>query len=202
MKHPNKTRSAVFSAALLIGLASSGAARTAQASPSYPAALKAALEAHFKKVANVGAAGGAAEVPGPTFCVPLCTACHNTTAGGPGNLNVFGDNLYHKGNLFRGNDAFVAMALDKIFAISPPLDSDGDGKSDELELSQLSSPSLPEPRGVDEFCSDIKYGCGANIAPIPPVLDRVGLFSAAGVALAGLAVFRRSRRRARRSTVR
>ena len=199
MQHSSKIRGSVLGAALLVGLASFGSVRNAQASPTYPAAMKAALEKHFQKVANAGSAGGGAQVAGQTFCVPLCTACHNTTAGGPANLNVFGINLFKKGGLFRSNDARVEPALEAVFAITPPLDSDGDGKSDELELSQLSSPSLREPRGVTEFCPDIAYGCGASVAAAPPPVDRTGLFAAAGLVLAGLAVFRR---RARRSPTR
>ena len=192
MQHSIKIRGSVLGAALLIGLASFGSVRSAHASSTYPAAMKAALEKHFQKVANPGSAV-------PTFCVPLCTACHNTTAGGPANLNVFGTNLFLKGRLTRSNDAKVEPALEAVFAITPPLDSDGDGKSDELELSQLSSPSLREPRGVTEFCPDIAYGCGASVAAAPPPVDRTGLFAAAGLVLAGLAVFRR---RARRSPTR
>ncbi len=190
MKHSNKTRGPVLGAALLIGLASIGSARTAQASTDFPAALQKALEAHFQ---------------GQSFCVPLCTACHNTTKGGPRDLNVFGTNLELKAGLFLGNvhaDDKVAGAITKYFMTAPgpddkqvngKWDSDGDGISDEDELKVYSSPSLPSPRGDQEFCSDLKYGCGARIAAAPPPVDRVGLF-AAGLAVLGLAALRRRNR--------
>ena len=199
MKHSSKIRSSVLGAALLVGLASFGTVRTAHASSDFPAALQKALSKHFN---------------GQTFCVPLCTACHNTTKGGPGDVNVFGHNLEFNGPLILGNnkaDAKVDAAITKYFATAPGVgvpqvngkwDSDGDGVSDEDELAVYSSPSLAKPRGEQEFCSDLKFGCGANIAPTPPELDRVGLFSAVGVALAGLAVFRRRRRRERRQPLR
>ena len=196
MKHSSKIRSSMLGAALLVGLASFGTVRTAHASSEFPAALQKALTNHFK---------------GQAFCVPLCTACHNTTKGGPQDLNLFGTNLKLNGGLPLGNtnaETKVDTAITTYFSRMPPAgsqvaadgkwDSDGDGVSDEAELSVYSSPSLAKPRGEQEFCSDLKFGCGANIAPSPPALDRVGLFSAAGVALAGLAVFRRRKRRGRR----
>ena len=182
MKHSTKTRGSALAAALLIGLASFGSARSAHASSDFPAALKKALEKQF---------------PGQTFCVPLCTACHTTTQGGPGNVNVFGVNLELKGILPKGNagaDAKVDKAIDKYFMITPPIDSDGDGVSDKDELQVYSSPSLPKPRGEQEFCSDLKFGCGARIAAAPPSVDRIGLFSA-GLAVLGLAALRRRRPR-------
>lgn len=197
--HSTKTRVSVVSTALLVSFFTFGAVRTARASSDFPAALQKALQAQ-------------PQFAGTNFCVPLCTACHNTTKGGPGDVNSFGTNLEFKGGLPKFNadaDAKVLLAVTRYFAATPgpndlqtvdhKWDSDGDHVSDEQELKELSSPSLPLPRGEHEFCSDIAYGCGARIAhAAPPPVDRVGLFSA-GLLVLGLTLFRR---RLRRSPVR
>lgn len=190
--HSTKTRVWAFGAACLVGLTTFGSARSAHASSDFPAALQKALQAQ-------------PQFAGTTFCVPLCTACHNTTQGGPQNINPFGHNLEFYGGLALGNadaDAKVLGAVTRYFMATPAAgvpqvggkwDSDNDGVSDEQELKDLSSPSLARPRGEHEFCSDLAYGCGARIAPAPPPVDRIGLFSASFVIL-GLAAFRRFRR--------
>ena len=143
-----------------------GSAREAQASSSFPAALQKALSQRF---------------PGVPFCVPTCVACHLTTAGGPGNLNVFGTNLYLQPpvmpppNLPKGNDGDVdakvktainryfdatpAASLPQVMTVFPPpdrtrmsYDSDRDGISDYDELANLDSPSIAGPEGVGQFC--------------------------------------------------
>ncbi|MET0789888.1 MAG: hypothetical protein ABW061_00075 [Polyangiaceae bacterium] len=174
MMHSTKTRGFVFGAALL-AFASLLCTRPAHASADFPAALQKALEKRF---------------PGTTFCVPLCTACHNTTAGGPENYNVFGKVLRDNG---LGGD--IPTLVDPVLnaVLNMNLDSDGDGKTDAQELAALSSPSLAEPRGVGEFCSDLTYGCGARIAAAPPPIDPIGLLSA-GLVVLGLTVLRRQRR--------
>jgi hypothetical protein len=189
MMHSSKTRASIVGAAFLVAAAAFGSPSTAHASLPYPAAMQKALQAHF---------------PGKEFCVPLCTACHNTTKGGPADLNVFGDSLWRNGPLIRGwDDAKVAAAIEAYFARAPApgakqvngkWDVDGDGLSDEDELADFSSPSLPLPRGDKEFCPDITYGCGARVAAAPPPVDRLGLFSA-GLVVLGLAAVRRLKRR-------
>ncbi len=195
---------ASLAAALLVGLATLGSVRSASASSSFPAALQKSLSKQF---------------PGVTFCVPLCTACHLTTVGGPGNLNVFGYNLEHQPrfpNLILGNNGDVGRKVDdavvNYFKSTPAAglptaianfpapdmprqsyDSDADGVSDYEELRNLDSPSIPLPRGEKEFCPDIAYGCGARVASAPPPVDRLGLFSA-GLVVLGLAAFRRLKR--------
>jgi len=206
MMHESKTRvaRASLAVALLVGLATLSSARSASASSSFPAALQKALTKKF---------------PGVSFCVPTCAACHLTTAGGPGNLNIFGTNLYIQPppppNLPKGNDnadAKVETALDRYFAATPAAslpqaptvfpegtrpsyDSDSDGVSDYDELKNLDSPSEPLPGGVGEFCpaDAAMYGCFARVAAAPPPVDRLGLFSA-GLVVLGLAAFRRRRR--------
>jgi hypothetical protein len=200
-------------AAWLIGLALLGSARNAAASRAFPAALQKALSKQF---------------PDVNFCVPSCAACHLTTLGGPGNINVFGDNLEHQPpgpgqppapNLIVGDkdaDQKVDEALTRYFASTPAAglatapanfpdgtrpsyDSDGDGISDYEELRKLDSPSVRLPRGENEFCPDILYGCGARVAAAPAPVDRGGLFGT-GLVIFGLAALRRRLKRAPPST--
>ena len=159
---------------LLGAMSSLGFARTARASSDYPPALQAALDKAY---------------PATKHCVPLCTACHNTTAGGPGNINVFGAQLEHFG-LLPGNAALVDVAVQALVAATPPPDSDGDGTSDVDELNAGDSPSIAGPAGIGQFCPDIAYGCGAHIAAAPPK-DRLSLIPAALVSLGLIAMRRR-----------
>jgi len=193
--------------ALLAAFAMLASAHSASASTSFPSALQKSLSKQF---------------PGVEFCVPTCEACHKTTKGGPGELNVFGNNLEHQPtfpNLVLGNggdvDKKVDDAVTKYFASTPAAglptapanfptgtrpsyDSDSDGVSDYEELRVLDSPSLALPRGVHEFCPEdaAMYGCFARVASAPPPADRLGLFSA-GLVVLGLAAFRRIKRRPR-----
>jgi len=178
------------------------AAGSARASSDFPASLQKALNKQFA---------------GAQFCVPLCTACHKTTKGGPGDLNDFGVRLRDIGVLPLGNknaDAKVDAAISRYFAATPEagtpqvptlfvdgttrpfFDTDNDGISDYTELQNSDSPWVPLPRGEKEFCPDIEYGCFARVASAPPPVDRWGLLCAA------LAVFavaaRRRLERARR----
>jgi len=165
--------------ALLAGLITLGAARTAHASSDYPPALKAALDAEF---------------PNSTHCVPLCTACHNTTQGGPGNINVFGATLESSNiGLIPGDSSRVATAIHNLALAMPPTDSDGDGVSDIDELNAGDSPSIAGPAGMGQFCPDIKYGCGAHIAEARH-LDRLSLIPAGLVMLGLIGLRRRSLR--------
>lgn len=202
MIHEDKTRSSrgALAAALLAGVAAFGLAHTARASTSYPAELSKALDRQF---------------PGQSFCVPLCTACHLTTAGGPGMINVFGANLVKNGMLPGEFPERVDGALDTYFKSVPPagvpqvstvfidgtmrpfFDSDQDGISDYTELQNFDSPSIPLPRGDKEFCPDVTYGCFARVAAAPPPVDRLGLLSA-GLVVLGLAAFRRLKRPSKR----
>jgi len=164
----------VFRVALLVGLGSLGFARSAQASSDYPPALAAAI---------------AKQLPNAVHCVPLCTACHLTTVGGPGMLNEFGINMENIGGLIPGDASLVDGAFAKLVAADP--DSDGDGTHDVEEITVGDSPSIAGPAGASQFCPDIKYGCGASIATPPPV-DNVSLIPA-GLAVLGLVVARRRR---------
>ena len=194
----NRRRSVKLVAASL-AFAALGSVRAGHASGTYPAEMSKALERQF---------------PGQSFCVPLCTACHNTTKGGPGDPNVFGLSLWLNGGLPGGRPELVDGAIDKYFKATPAasapqantlfidgktrpfFDSDQDGISDYTELQNSDSPSLALPRGEKEFCPDITYGCFARIAPAPPPDDRLGLFGAGSVLL-GSAILRRRKRRRR-----
>jgi hypothetical protein len=188
MMRPTKTRvSLLHAAALLVGLSSLGLARTAQASPDFPPYLKDALDKEFPMIVH---------------CVPLCTACHNTTQGGPGNLNSFGVTLESsqiglmQGNTDPAHDlALVESAIHNLVTLDPTSDSDHDGTSDIDELNAGDSPSIAGPAGVGQFCPDIRYGCGARIAAAPPV-DRFSLLTGGLVAF-GLVMARRRRSKAR-----
>jgi hypothetical protein len=177
MMHSNPIRVSVYGAALLVGLSLLAQPRVAAASTTFPPKLQQALETKFM---------------GQTFCVPQCTVCHLTNAGGPRMLNVFGANLETYGGLYPADPTVALPAyFNAVAAGKTNGDSDGDGISDEKELQALSSPAVAGPRGEGLVCPDIAYGCGARIAPAPPPpVDRVGLFSA-GCVLLGLAAFRR-----------
>ncbi|MEO7036147.1 MAG: hypothetical protein ABI548_19565 [Polyangiaceae bacterium] len=187
MMNPIKTRISILAAALLCGLATLGLARSAEASPTYPPFLQAALEKQLM-------------VP---LCIPQCTACHLTNLGGFGNLNSFGTNLHKTiamggGNLQAlGSEADVGAAVTAYFTAAPMGDSDGDGTSDADEIKKGDSPSVAGVRGQAQFCPDIKYGCaGGRIASAPARDDKPALF-AAGLVVVGLsAAMRRRRRRA------
>jgi hypothetical protein len=206
MMHESKIRvaRASLAVALLAGLATLGAARSASASSEFPEALQKALTNQF---------------PGVTFCVPTCVACHLTTTGGFNTMNVFGKNLEYQPtfpNLLFGNqgdvDKKVNDAVVNYFKSTPAAglptapanfpegtrpsyDSDSDGISDYEELRVLDSPSVAFSAGVAQFCpaDAAMYGCGARVAAAPPPVDRLGLFSA-GLVVLGLAAFRRHRR--------
>ncbi len=190
MMNPTKTRISVFAAALLTGLSIISAAGTAQASPTYPPFLQAALE---KQLAI-------------TVCVPQCTACHLTNLGGFGTLNVFGANLHKPtasgggGLQALGSQSDVEAAVTAYFTANPTGDSDKDMIIDSDEIKGGDSPAIAGERGQDQFCPDIKYGCaGGRIAAAPARNDKPALF-AAGLVVIGLgAAMRRRARRPQRA---
>ena len=179
MTHASKAHVSSFAIAALVGLALCGTASVAQAKPTYPPIFQESLS----------------KTLGIPICVPQCTACHQTSLGGLKTLNVFGKNLQDKAGL-TASQISIDSAVMTYFALTPDVDSDGDGVSDRQELVDGSSPSIPGERGQGLFCPDIKYGCGASVAPARPPVDRLGLFGAA-LAVLGLAIGRRLQRRQR-----
>lgn len=177
-----KTRTSVFGSSLLLALASLGVAREAQASQSFPPEVQKALATAY----------------GKDFCVPGCTFCHLTTAGGPQNMNPFGKTLENQ----PGPPSAITAAI--VGRVQPALvayfgtpaakgpagtnDSNGNGITDWDEVN-----TGMEPGTANILCADIKYGCGASVAKAKPPVDSVGLFSA-GLAVLGLAVLRRRQR--------
>jgi len=193
--HPIKTPRSLFGVAALLGLAAFGLARPVQAEPTYPPRLQAGLETAL----------------GQSVCVPQCIVCHQTNAGG-GPTTAFGTNLLttsirHQLK-FGGLDDPVTDVVEAYFTDvknnqttggMPNGDSDGDGVSDADELKAGDLPGVARPAGQNLMCADIKYGCaGGRIAPAPPRIDSIGVFSA-GLVVVGFAAMRRRRRLAKRA---
>ena len=175
---------------LMVALATFALARPVEAEPTFPPRLQAGLEAYFHQ----------------SFCVPQCIVCHQTNAGG-GPTTAFGTNLLLHGLRADPTDPVVdkvkayfdAVAAAKATGGMPNGDSDGDGVSDEDELKAGDLPGVAGPAGDNLLCADIKYGCaGGRIAPAPPRIDSVGVFSA-GLVVVGFAAMRRRRRLAKRT---
>jgi len=160
---------------MLVGCALVALETEAQASPDYPAALQQALDREF---------------PAVKHCAPLCSACHNTTQGGPGNINPFGATLIRFG-LEQSNAALVPLAVHALATADPIPDTDDDGSNDIDELNRGDSPSIAGPAGTSQFCPDIAYGCGARVA-LGPLPARMSFVAAAAL---GLGLLARRRRR-------
>jgi hypothetical protein len=160
--------------ALLALTAAFGLARAAQASPSYPEEIEAALG---------------------MSCPPPCTICHDTQAGGVGTARTkFAAAMIDKG-LTKQDPARIRPALDALEAAgaSPDagpggVDSDGDGVGDVEELRQDR-----DPNGPGLVCGP-RYGCGARVEPRGHT-DATALAAASAIAAALLVLGRRRRRR-------
>jgi len=178
MKRSPKTRGSLFCAAVLAASASLFVAHTAHADQSYPQKVKDALDQLD---------------PMNQHCVPQCTLCHRSSEGGAGTTNVFGSHMVTIGGVGRNGETDTAGMLAALTALQTAMtDSDGDMTPDIAELEVGDAPAVAGPAGVSQVCSDIKYGCGAHIAPAPRV-DHFGLF-AAGLTVLGFAAVRRRRR--------
>lgn len=153
---------------ILVALMVTSLGESAVASPTFPPAVQDAL--------------GLA-------CTPGCSICHIDNNGGPGRLNG-GDfvNAMLNNGLAVGNPGTVASAIEGVMSQSPPVDSDGDGVDDVMQLEQGRNPVTG-----DRFCAGdgggavgpppAKYGCGARIEPRgrpDPVALGAGLLAALG----------------------
>jgi hypothetical protein len=164
---------------IVLGLGVLMGASPALASATFPAAVKAAV---------------------PTLsCVPQCTLCHNTTAGGPGNLKPGGLGEYLKKNfdLIPGAEGTVKGALDADRASGH--DGDGDGTPDIAELDVDRDPNNPDPNaficgsGAD---SGPQYGCGAGARIAQgDAIDGVASLAAGAALAVGITLLRRRSRR-------
>lgn len=141
-------------------------ATESRSSPSYPAFVNPALK----------------NALGSSVCDISCTLCHRDNNGGAGTLIAFGLNMKATVGL---TGASQTSKIDGWFSeyFKTDHDSDGDGQTDRAELLAGSSPSLPGGPGVGALCSDMRYGCGARVAPAAPGTSATGVF---GALLAGL----------------
>lgn len=127
-------------------------------------------------------------------CTPQCIVCHDTNEGGRGKINAFADLLVMYG-AYALNDDSVRNALREVQKLQPPPDTDGDGIDDLTELKIGDLPAIAGHDGQGLACSNVKYGCGASVAPIrsetPPSLALL----TAVLLWAGVRVRRRTRPR-------
>ena len=116
-------------------------------------------------------------------CLPQCTICHETNAGGGGTVTQpFGQAMMDRGLTGGFNTAAVTDALAQMS--DDAVDSDGDGT---IDVDELATGSDPNPGGL-AFCDVVlpTYGCLSTVgAPAS------GLGAAAG--LLALALGRRRR---------
>ncbi len=110
-----------------------------------------------------------------TPCAPECTLCHASTSGGGPVVTVFGEKALSDYKL----DESVETALTQMEA--DDVDSDGDGTPD---ITELRAGEDPNAAGNAPLCSDVKYGCGASIAPRRAGRDTSAWGLAAAVATA------------------
>lgn len=116
----------------------------AVASPAYPSTLESDLS---------------------TPCLPSCTVCHQTNAGGPGTATTaFATAMQAQGLVGGTNTDSLQTALDALTAAGT--DSDGDGTPDVEQLAAGLDPNT----GTDFCASDLPmpphYGCGKSGAAL------------------------------------
>lgn len=112
-------------------------------------------------------------------CVPQCTICHATNAGGGGTVTQdFGLAMMDRG--LTGGSDYEALATSLDAMTSEGVDSDGDGT---IDTDELAGGTDPNPGGAT-FCDVVtpKYGC-LNTAASPASVLAV----AAGLLAVGLA---------------
>ena len=171
-----------FALSLLLGATCFFTGAAARANPLFPGMLK-------------------QNVPMPCLQGMGCTLCHNTDAGGPGNIkpHSMGQSWIIYGLDGTKPDSLVPALNNAKEAMQ---DTDGDGVPDVIELSlgddpnTAGTPAAPGPQwcsaGQGGGSSGPMYGC-FRVAPPAPV-DNVGVVAGAVVALVGLSALRRRRR--------
>jgi len=127
-----------------------------------------------------------ANVPMP--CVPQCTLCHNTLAGGPGNVRPMSmGTTWPMYGLVGNQPSSLVPALNN--ARGAMQDTDHDTVPDDVELGMGHDPNNPAMDALICGSGAPMYGCG-RVARQGPV-DHVGAVAAASVALIGLSAMRR-----------
>jgi hypothetical protein len=151
-------------------------------------------------VAGVFSAGGARanrdfpmllqqNVPMP--CLPPCTLCHQTLAGGPGNIRPMSmGTTWPMYGLDGSQASSLVPTLNNVRAAMPPQDTDHDTVSDVDELAMGRDPDVADPNAfVCGAATGPEYGC-VRVARQGPI-DNVGALAGAFVALIGLSAVRR-----------
>jgi len=125
-------------------------------------------------------------------CPPTCTLCHRTQEGGAGTTRgAFAVSMVTIGRIEAGKPEGVYPALAAAQGFTPQPDGDGDGTGDVSELRAMRDPLVNGIQVSDAIICPPTYGCGARIAPRPP-LDGSAL--AFALAVAGYLVVRLRRR--------
>jgi len=136
------------------------------------------------------------DVPMP--CVPHCTICHLTDAGGvgtitPGSMGAAWQQMFQLDGNLQSADALHANLTSALNAARASMqDSDHDMVPDDVELNQGRDPNKADPNAM--ICgagvpTGPEYGC-VRVARQGPI-DSVGAAAGALVALIGLAAIRR-----------
>ena len=123
-------------------------------------------------------------------CAPNCTVCHATPLGGSGTVvKKFGIAALIAGPIAQQDVDSVRRALANMAKVSPPIDSDGDGKPD---LDELTVGTDPNSEGEERRICGPDYGCGAHISRVPPARSSGTALAIAGSVAALMALgFRR-----------
>jgi len=161
----------------LVVVASGFGAAGARANPAFPQLLK-------------------DNVPMPASCTPatMCILCHNTNAGGPGNIKPMSMGTTWTMYGLDGNQpGTLVPTLNNVRAAMPAQDTDHDMVPDVMELAVGSDPNNADPN-APLICgagaaTGPEYGC-VRVARQGPI-DHVGAVAAAFVALIGLSAIRR-----------
>jgi hypothetical protein len=131
-------------------------------------------------------------------CAPPCTTCHATEAGGNGTVvKLFGKSAKEAGagpisvdallGALRCMSAPLGTVCANMQPSKGPIDSDGDGTTDIVELSTGNDPNSA---GDARICGP-DYGCGARISRVPPARSGTALAIAGSVAALMALGFRR-----------
>jgi hypothetical protein len=125
-------------------------------------------------------------------CEPTCAICHEADPGLSGTATKYFVGSMLAGGLALKAPATVAPALDYVETMM--LDVDADGTNDVAALRAYKDPNgLLSAPICDPNVAEVKYGCGAHVAPRA---DQPGQlpWAIAGLALTASLILRRRRR--------